>query len=99
MSIQFGVWQPSSPTIDERQMLELGQLSARHAPDGTFVACRRSVGMGLQPFITHERSKLELRPTGFADGCMVTLDGRIANHAELCEQAAIGGAKTAHSLL
>jgi asparagine synthase (glutamine-hydrolysing) len=99
MSIQFGVWQPSSSTIDERQMLELGQLSACHAPDGTFVACRRSVGMGLQPFITHERSKLELRPTVFADGCMVTLDGRIDNHAELCEQVAIGDAKMADSIL
>src|SRR5258708_5981049 len=98
MSIQFGVWQPSSPTIDERQMLALGQLSARHAPDGTFVACRRNVGMGLQPFITHERSKLELRPTVFADGCMVTLDGRIDNHAELCEQVAIRDAKMADSI-
>jgi asparagine synthase (glutamine-hydrolysing) len=99
MSIQFGVWQPSSPAIDERQMLELGQLSARHAPDGTFVACRRSVGMGLQPFITHERSKLELRPTVFADGCMVTLDGRIDNHAELREQATIADPKMADSIL
>lgn len=99
MSIQFGLWQPSSPAIDERQMLELGQLSARHASDGTFVACRRSVGMGLQPYFTHERSKLELRPTVFADGCMVTLDGRIDNHAELREQIAIADPHMADSIL
>ena len=99
MSIQFGLWQPWGPAIEERQMVELGQLSARHALDGTFVACRRSVGMGLQPLITHERSKPELRPTVFADGCMVTLDGRIDNHAELREQVASADPKMADSIL
>jgi asparagine synthase (glutamine-hydrolysing) len=92
MSIQFGLWRPIGPAIDEQEMIKLGQHSACHASDGTFVTCRRNFGMGLQPFVTHERSKLELRPTLFADGCFVALDGRIDNHAELRQQLDIARA-------
>jgi asparagine synthase (glutamine-hydrolysing) len=99
MSIQFGLWRRLGPDVNEREMLELGQLSAHHATDGTSVAFRGTIGMGLQPFITHERSKLELRPTAFADGCMVTLDGRIDNHAELRDELNIAHAEAADSFL
>ncbi|KAA6465262.1 hypothetical protein DYQ86_04780 [Acidobacteria bacterium AB60] len=99
MSIQFGLWHRFGQDVDERELLDLGQSSAGHALDGSFVACRRSVGMGLQSFITHERSKLELRPKVFADGCMVTLDGRIDNHAELRDELNIGDADVADSFL
>jgi asparagine synthase (glutamine-hydrolysing) len=99
MSIQFGLWRRFGPAIDEREMLELGQASARHATDGTFAVCRRNVGMGLQPLITHERSRLELRPTLFADGLMVSLDGRIDNHSELREQLDVAHGDVADSFL
>jgi len=99
MSIQFGLWHRFGPDVNEREMLELGQSSAHHATDGTSVAIRRRLGMGLQPFITHERSKRELRPTFFADGCMVTLDGRIDNHAELRDELSIANPDVADSFL
>lgn len=99
MSIQFGIWHRSGLAISEQELFALGEPSANHASDGMFVVRRRSVGMGLQPLITHERSKLELRPTEFADGCMVTLDGRIDNHAELLEQLDLSHTDIADSFL
>jgi asparagine synthase (glutamine-hydrolysing) len=99
MSIQFGLWQRFGPAIDERELTELGQASAPRASEGTFAVYRRNVGMGLQPFLTHERSKLELRPTIFADGIMVSLDGRIDNHAELRNELELAHMDTADSFL
>jgi asparagine synthase (glutamine-hydrolysing) len=99
MSIQFGFWQLFGPPVDEQEMFELGASSARHASEGTFVACRRNLGMGLQPFPTHERSKNELRPLVFADGTMLTLDGRIDNHAEIRKTLEIAAGDRADSFL
>jgi asparagine synthase (glutamine-hydrolysing) len=41
--------------------------------------------MGFQPYHTHQRSYLESQPVADDLGNMVTLDGRIDNHAELCQ--------------
>jgi asparagine synthase (glutamine-hydrolysing) len=99
MSIQFGLWQRFGPAVGEREVLELGALSARHATEGTSVACRRNIGMGLQTFTTHQRSQLESRPVLFADGLMVSLDGRIDNYAELSEEINLASREIADSFL
>jgi asparagine synthase (glutamine-hydrolysing) len=40
--------------------------------------------MGFQPYYTNQRSNLECQPLADELGYMVTLDGRIDNHEELC---------------
>jgi len=60
MSVLFGVCQSEGNPVEERYVRELGQATARFAPDGTFVAARGRVGMGYQPNCTHQRSKRSL---------------------------------------
>jgi asparagine synthase (glutamine-hydrolysing) len=97
MSILFGVCQPEGNSVEERHLAELGQATARSAPDGTYVAARGRIGMGYQPYHTHLRSNLEAQPTVDELGNMLTLDGRIDNYAELCELLDIEGLNFADS--
>jgi len=84
MSIIFGICQAEGHAVERQTLAELAQATTRFAPDGTFTRGGGRVGMGFQPYHTHERSKLELQPVVCTDGNMLTLDGRIDNHSELC---------------
>lgn len=85
MSIQFGVCQAEGETVEEHQLIELGRATADYSLDKTLVAARGRIGMGFQLYRTHLRSTLEAQPIVDARSNMLTLDGRIDNHAELCE--------------
>jgi asparagine synthase (glutamine-hydrolysing) len=84
MSIIFGVRNAEAQSVDERHMLHLAQATARYAQNGTFVSAKGRIGMGFQPYHTHQRSNLELKPLADSFGNMVALDGRLDNHKELC---------------
>lgn len=85
MSIIFGVRKPKGEMVAERLLQDLAQTTASWASDGTFVYARANVGMGFQPYHTHQRSELESQPVINELGDMITLDGRLDNHIELCE--------------
>ena len=74
---------PEGASVQYSRLTQLGNATACHAPDGTFVRTRGCVGMGLQAHHTHERSKLECEPASDQRANMVTFDGRIDNHVEL----------------
>lgn len=99
MSTQFGIWRPGGGAVEEPELVELGEKTAHLAPDGISRVCRRNIGMGFQPFHTHERSKLDTQPLHMANGNMVTLDGRIDNHQELLEELEIADRNTADSVV
>jgi asparagine synthase (glutamine-hydrolysing) len=84
MSIIFGVRTADGGKAEEPQLVTLGRATNRFATDGTFVQCRGRVGMGFQPYHTHQRSNLESQPLVDERGNMLTLDGRLDNHSELC---------------
>lgn len=85
MSIIFGVKTAEGINVEERRLLQMAKATTRYALDGTFVGTKGRIGMGFQPYLTHERSCLESQP--FVDECgnMVTFDGRLDNHSDLCE--------------
>ena len=83
MSIIFGIRAAADQQIEERHLRDLARATERYAPDGTFVAATANVGMGYQPYYTHERSKLETRPVIDTVGSMLCFDGRLDNHQEL----------------
>jgi asparagine synthase (glutamine-hydrolysing) len=56
MSIIFGIMESEGPAIEERQLLDLAYATDRYAPDGTFVHGGSLIGMGFQPYHTHQRS-------------------------------------------
>jgi asparagine synthase (glutamine-hydrolysing) len=85
MSIIFGIRKPEGDLVEVHQLLRLALATERWAPDNTFVQVKGRVGMGFQPYHTHRRSSLEAQPVVDDLGNMVTLDGRIDNHKELCE--------------
>ena len=97
MSIQFGVCHPEGDAVEECQLIALARATARPAHDGTLVAARGRIGMGFQLYRTHLRSNLEAQPTVDARCNMLTLDGRIDNHAELCEMLDINEFEIADS--
>lgn len=93
MSIIFGIRKSLGSFVSNEEVLHLAAATKRHAPDGTSVMVRGRIGMGFQPYLTHERSNLELQPAVDAQGNMLCLDGRIDNHAglrrllDICEES------------
>jgi asparagine synthase (glutamine-hydrolysing) len=83
MSIIVGIRKPSGALVSNEEVLHLAVATERYAADGTWVAAHGRVGMGFQPYHTHERSKLESQPLIDAQGNMLSFDGRIDNHVEL----------------
>ncbi len=83
MSIIFGIRAMDEQFVEEDHLRRLASATDRWAPDGTFVQAKTNIGMGFQPYYTHERSKLERLPLVSAQGDMLCLDGRLDNHKEL----------------
>jgi asparagine synthase (glutamine-hydrolysing) len=83
MSIIFGIRAADEQQVEERHLRELARATERYAPDGTFVAAKANVGMGFQPFHSHERSRLEAQPATDGRDATLCFDGRLDNHEEL----------------
>jgi asparagine synthase (glutamine-hydrolysing) len=83
MSVIFGVRQAAAKLATSDELYQMSAATRRYAPDGTYVYRANRVGLGLQPFHTHARSKLHIRPEVDAIGNAVALDGRLDNHENL----------------
>jgi asparagine synthase (glutamine-hydrolysing) len=83
MSIIFGVRKTEEQKVEEAELLALANVTDRYASDGTFTRAKGIVGMGFQPYHTHQRSNLESQPLVDEHANMVAVDGRLDNHAEL----------------
>jgi asparagine synthase (glutamine-hydrolysing) len=92
MSIIFGVIEGLGPPVETRDLLRLARSTENYAPDGTYVYAQGPVGMGFQPYKTHQRSNLEALPVVDAQGNVLSFDGRLDNHAELCVLLALRNA-------
>ena len=99
MSILVGLYRPEGHVVEEHELIRLSSATDRYAPDSAFVRASGPVGMAFQPFYTHERLRLECEPTVDQHGNMLTLDGRIDNHSELCRQLNIAAADTPDSVI
>jgi len=99
MSIIFGIRKSEGDTVGEHQLANLAHATERWAPDGTFTRANGRIGMGYQPYHTHQRSTLASQPVVDEYGNMVTLDGRLDNHKELRELLDIRESDTPDSLI
>lgn len=99
MSIIFGVRKQVGKTVNKEELLTLGAATRRYALDGTFVDTSGHLGMGFQPYYTHERSRLESGPVSDHLGNWLVFDGRLDNQAELRKELAIGNPNTPDSML
>lgn len=99
MSIIFGVTEADRRPVNRRDLLSLARSTDKYAPDGTFVHTQGSIGMGFQPYHTHERSHLEKLPLVDARDNILSLDGRLDNHEELCDLLKLAAFDTPDSLI
>lgn len=84
MSIIFGLVRGQGSQVVEEDLSVLATATLRYAAEGTSVYVSERVGMGFQPYATHQRSKLETGPLVDALGNSIVLDGRLDNFHELC---------------
>jgi asparagine synthase (glutamine-hydrolysing) len=99
VSIVFGIRKPSGAVATRQELSRLASATARYATDGVSVAAQGQIGMGVQPYHTHERSYLESQPLVDSHGNMLVLDGRIDNHVELSDLLNIRKSSSPDSLL
>lgn len=99
MSILFGICKPSGAAATRQELSRLASATARYATDGVSVAAQGQIGMGVQPYHTHERSHLESQPLVDRHGNMLVLDGRIDNHVELSELLNIHKSNSSDSII
>jgi asparagine synthase (glutamine-hydrolysing) len=86
MSIIFGVHNYNQALVDERELGRLGCSTELYASDKACLRVEKDVGMGFQPYHTHQRSNLESQPLVEPGGSMLVWDGRLDNFQELIKQ-------------
>jgi asparagine synthase (glutamine-hydrolysing) len=86
MSIIFGVHNYNCKPVNERELGRLARSTELFALDETFLRVEKDVGMGFQPYHTHQRSSLESQPLLDQGGNMLVLDGRFDNFQDLIRQ-------------
>ena len=84
MSSLFGIRQAEGCAVEQGLLQRIASATDSYAPDGTSIAANGRVGMGFQPYHTHQRSHLESKPVVNTRGDMLTFDGRLDNFKELC---------------
>jgi asparagine synthase (glutamine-hydrolysing) len=99
MSIIFGISKPAGQTVEREELTRMASATLNYAPDGTVVHANGRVGMGFQPFHTHQHSLLESQPLTGSRGNMLVFDGRLDNRAELQSQLEDGNQYSSDSSL
>lgn len=99
MSILFGIRKAVDQIVEDAELRDLAQMTTAWAKDGTFLERIGSIGMGVQPFHTHARSRLDGRPTADDFGNLVALDGRLDNYADLIRRLSIEESNCSDSMI
>ncbi len=97
MSIIFGVRRPPGTVVVEAELLRLAEATARFAIDGLSLRVATCIGMGLQPYYTHNRSALETEPAVDRHGNLLCFDGRLDNYVDLSSQLGLNALVTSDS--
>jgi asparagine synthase (glutamine-hydrolysing) len=99
MSIIFGVHNYKRRPVDGRELDLLARSTAHYAFDETCLRVEKEVGMGFQPYHTHQRSNLESQPVLASSGNMLVFDGRLDNYRDLIKQLDMQDPETADTLV
>jgi asparagine synthase (glutamine-hydrolysing) len=83
MSIIFGVRRAADEIVTTAELRLMSLATACYAHDGTYLHSLGRVGLGLQPYHTHDRSTFHSRPEVDAHGNAVVFDGRLDNFEDL----------------
>jgi asparagine synthase (glutamine-hydrolysing) len=97
VSIIFGIHNYSHKPVDERELDRLACSTELYASNKTCLRIEKDVGMGFQPYHTHQRSNLELQPPLDLSGNMLVWDGRLDNFQDLIKQLDLPDAEASDS--
>jgi asparagine synthase (glutamine-hydrolysing) len=90
MSIIFGIRKSHGEIVTPEEMAAMAAATRRYASDDGSVLVQGRLGMGFQPYPTHERSHLESQPVLDIEGNVLSFDGRIDNYLELSNLLGMG---------
>ena len=85
MSIIFGIRKPKDAMVTLPELRALADRTEAYAIGGSEFRVAGRIGMGFQPYCTHQRSRLEIRPQRDDVGNMLSFDGRLDNYSELTD--------------
>ncbi|GGG86419.1 asparagine synthase-related protein [Edaphobacter dinghuensis] len=94
MSTIFGILLKIDGMVAYEDLESMSAPTSRYAVDGTYLKFSGRVGMGFQPFYTHDRSTLESVPLENARGDLVAVDGRIDNYKDLQNALELNGSSS-----
>lgn len=83
MSVQAGIWNFDGKPVDRMVLTRMSTQSAEYSADGEAIHVDGSLGMLYRPFHTTRESRLERQPHLFANGKIITWDGRLDNRDEI----------------
>jgi asparagine synthase (glutamine-hydrolysing) len=97
MSIIFGFLRERSHAVQDREMSCVAATTAAYATERGHTYIKRNLGMALQPYFSHERSRLEVGPIVGPQGSVITFDGRLDNYKELTSELGLNDTEVADS--
>src|SRR5579864_1640060 len=86
MSVQAGIWNFDGAPVDPEVLTKISSQTAEYGPDGEEMLIDGNIGMLYRAFHTTSESRLEQQPHIFANGKVITWDGRLDNREELISQ-------------
>lgn len=94
MSAIVGVLRERGAEVTEAEVQRLLLPTAPYAVEASAAYCRNRLGMGFQPFSTHERAILDVGPVADSYRNVISFDGRLDNHEELAGTLGLERART-----
>lgn len=85
MSILLGVIEDRGKSASAEELQRLSRATERYATHRSVFAINGGVGMCCQPWVSHERSKMDTGPLTDMCGNTLSFDGRLDNFRELAE--------------
>jgi asparagine synthase (glutamine-hydrolysing) len=89
MSVQAGIWNFNGAPVKHEVLLKISDLTAEFGTDGQDIYHAGSIGMLYRAFHTTPESYLERQPYTFANGKVITWDGRLDNRDDLARELAV----------
>ena len=85
MSIIFGLLKEEGAMVSEQDVRQLALQTQRFATGAAAVYANGRLGIGFQPYVSHERSKMDTGPVVDSAHGALCFDGRLDNYKELAK--------------
>ena len=99
MSFILGCLKQSGQNVEEIELRALSASTKQYSMGTESLEIRGRLGMGVLPYYSHARSRLDPHPCSDAHGHSICLDGRLDNHAELARELDLPSGSTSDSAI